>query len=82
MVKQKLQSSNIDVVTNEVVKLNAGEYSGYFTVEAVTNNSFVIDRKYITSPSTNPEMFYYPKVKITVPHGILGYKGKKIAVVI
>ena len=74
--------SNIDVASNEVVKLNAGEYSGYFTVEAVTNNSFVIDRKYITSSSTNSGNVLLPEVKITVPaHGISsGYKGKKIAV--
>ena len=74
--------SNIDIASNEVVKLNAGEYSGYFTVEAVTNNSFVIDRKYITSSSTNSGNVLLPEVKITVPaHGISsGYKGKKIAV--
>ena len=75
-------SSNIDVASNEVVKINAKEYSGYFTVEAVTNNSFVIDRKYITSSSTNAGNVLLPEIKITVPaHGInAGYKGKKIAV--
>ena len=75
-------SSNIDIGSNEVVKINAKEYSGYFTTEAVNNNSFVIDRKYITSSSTNTGNVLLSEVKITaLAHGInAGYAGKKIAV--
>jgi len=75
-------SSNISISSNEVVKVNAKEYSGYFQAEAVNHNSFVIDRKYLTSSSTNTGNVLLPEVKITVPaHGINpGYAGKKIAV--
>lgn len=74
-------SSNIDISSNEVIKINAKEYSGYYQAEAVTNNSFVIDSKYLTTSSTNTGNVLLPEIKITVPsHGIsAGYAGKKIA---
>ena len=74
--------SNIDIGSNEVVKLNAKEYSGYYTTEAVNHNSFVITRKHIATSSTTTGNVLLPEIKITsTAHGITsGYAGKKIAV--